>query len=118
MSSRLRVLGMLCGVAVVFSIWQQIAPSLQDAYPIGAYVPSHFLAGVCLGILGGYISLGFRTSYPLALVLFTVLCIGVAWEVLEQVFAISFSGFDTGGDIVVDVLGGYAGYVLARTLSL
>jgi hypothetical protein len=114
MSSRLRVLGMLCGVAVVFSIWQQIAPSLQDAYPIGAYVPSHFLAGVCLGILGGYISLGIRASYPLTFVLSGVLCIGVAWEILEHIYAISFSNIDTGFDVVVDLVGGYAGYVLAR----
>ena len=87
----------------------------------------HFMAGVILGLLGYYLffqpNLSLRRKYPnkfqiILWILLIALLVGIGWEVMEYVFAIteSHEGYilDSFNDLILDS----AGAVLAALILL
>jgi hypothetical protein len=91
-------------------------------------IPMHFLGGVWLGLAG--ILLVYHTRWfetfrkllsPLAVALLAGLCVGILWEGYEFVlWQLAGNGLpvgyvqDTIKDIVMDVIGAFAGYLMYR----
>ena len=76
------------------------------------FAPAHFTAGLFLGILGMYLAHGLRWQKALVPVLVLVIFVGIAWEIMEYALFIDLHWYDTALDIMLDMLGGYAGYRL------
>ncbi len=90
-------------------------------------VPMHLLGGFCVAL--GYSIIPFfgitlpKIFHSKWAYLSVVLLVGLAWEVFEFGFGISIANDaenlipDTSMDLVLDLLGGYAGYVVAQRMN-
>ena len=90
-------------------------------------MPMHFLGGFCVALGYGIIPF-FGIRLPRCLetrgaYLGAVLLVGLAWELFEYVFGISLVNdagnliSDTSMDLVLDLLGGYIGYLLLQKIK-
>lgn len=90
-------------------------------------MPMHFLGGLCVALGYGIIPF-FGITLPKFLrskwaYLGATLLVGLAWELFEFVFGISLANDaenlipDTSLDLVLDLLGGYVGYLLIQKMN-
>lgn len=84
--------------------------------------PVHFVGGLWLALAFVWLSSVFgrqiRTILPL---IFIVLVVGVGWEVYEYIFEISYSSyyiFDTSKDLLMDVFGAIAAFLILKYTKL
>jgi hypothetical protein len=87
-------------------------------------VPMHFLGGAIVA-LSVFAVIDFGIPLPkwastIVMVLIFVLAIGIVWEAMETIAQISTREsnyvFDTALDLVMDLLGGFAGYVVGSRI--
>lgn len=82
-------------------------------------VPVHFLGGLWLGLLSAWLLSSRQLPVSYVRVMLTVLIVSIGWEVFEIAAGVPIEKnfvFDTSLDLVMDILGGTLGYVIARKL--
>jgi len=117
------------GILVVIGILHNIGGIVFNAYDVWWWdILLHFLGGVWLALSGfwffyysrfvkGFLRTAGRFFFA---TLVPVLIIGLAWEVFEYMFGLTFVlpgerwGVDTIGDVFVDIAGGMAVYLYYR----
>lgn len=105
----------LCAVAVL-SLTNIIETKLGLFWTTWwADVLAHFLGGFAFGCIAWNFKPGLL-SHHIWKLLFFVISVGVAWEIFELVFNITVMSdpgywFDTMKDIMMDTIGGIAGYM-------
>lgn len=85
-------------------------------------IPQHFLGGAWLALTFLWLSFVIQHYKPTFFHLFLAVCaVGVAWEVYEYVFGISYGPlytFDTSKDLLMDCMGAITAYLVARQFLL
>jgi hypothetical protein len=85
-------------------------------------IPQHFMGGLYFALTFLWLCRVAKKPIPGFLIVFlTVFAIGIAWEIYEYVFGISYGPmyvYDTAKDLLMDCLGAASGYLLARAFLL
>jgi len=85
-------------------------------------IPQHLLGGAWLALTFVWLSLILKKYDPTFFQVFlSVLAIGIAWEIYEYVFGISYGPmyvYDTSKDLLMDCIGGITAYFLAQQFLL
>ena len=85
-------------------------------------IPQHFLGGLWVGLACLWLFAVARRPIPGLLTLFLmVFAIGIAWEIYEYVFGISYGPmyvYDTAKDLLMDCVGALCAYAIATQFLL
>lgn len=110
---RRNILFALFAAAAALYVAQSVGIALYQHREIEwLFTPSHFLGGMCVGLALLYMYRGFSMHLTLAACITGVLLVGLCWEIFEYALGFDLGVIDTISDIIADMLGAYAAYVL------
>lgn len=115
---RRNILFALVAAAAALYIAQSVGIALYEYREIEwIFTPSHFLGGMCVGLALLYMYKGLSMRLTLGACIAGVLLVGLCWEIYEYALGTDLGFVDTISDIIADMLGGYAAYMLVTPRS-